>query len=184
LAKKKKIENQESSVPSEIPVQKNKITPKKSKKNTPIKQANQQEALKAFDNTFERFRDDFENLLFPGDIDEVIAEMPEVRVPIVDLEDKEKEYMLKAEMPGFKKEDIEIYVQDDAVEITGTAGWKYSEKDEDYICKERACKSFYRYIDLPQDIKIDEVDAKINDGLLELVLPKKQPKRTRKISVK
>ncbi len=181
---KNKTENKETSKSSKKSVSKNKLATKKPKKTTPIKQANQQEALKVFDNAFERFRDDFENLLFPSDIDEMLEEVPEVRVPMVDLEDREKDYLLKAEMPGFKKEEIEIVVQDDAVEITGTAGWKYSEKDEDYVCKERACKSFYRYIDLPQDIKIDEVDGKISDGILELMLPKKQPKRTRKISVK
>jgi len=83
-----------------------------------------------------------------------------------------------------RKEDIEISVAQDGVEVSGAAGWKYSEKEQDYICKERACKSFYRYVDLPEEIKVEDVEAKICDGVLEVKLPKKQPKKKRKVSVK
>ncbi len=144
----------------------------------------QQDAWKAFDRTFDRFRSDFENMLFPTMDFDWIAEMPETRVPAVDLEDRGKDFLLKAEMPGFKKDDVEINVVDDGVEISGAAGWKYDAKEDAYICKERACKSFYRYVDLPEDVKVDDVDAKMNDGVLELVLPKKTPKTKRKVSVK
>ena len=50
--------------------------------------------------------------------------MPETRVPAVDLEEREKDYLLKAEMPGLKREDIEIEVQSSSVAITGKVGWK------------------------------------------------------------
>ncbi len=103
--------------------------------------------------------------------------MPETRVPVVDLEDREKDYRLKAEMPGFKKEDIEIEVQDNLVVIAGEVGWKYDKKEHEYICKERACKSFYRVVDLPEEIKADEVTANLSEGVLEVMLPKKVPKQ-------
>jgi len=158
---------------------------RRSKKSTAIRRATTTPDLwKAFDETFERFRSDFETLLFPSSIDKMLSLMPETRVPAVDLENREKDFLLKAEMPGFKKEDIEINVQDDAVEISGITGWKYSQKEKAYICKERACESFYRYVDLPEKIKIDEVNADLSDGVLELTLPKQEPKQKRKISVK
>jgi HSP20 family protein len=144
----------------------------------------QQDAWKNFDKAFANFRSDFENMLFPTMDFDLLAEIPETRIPAVDLEDRGEDFLLKAEMPGFKKEDIEISVVDDGVEISGVAGWKYNEKQDAYICKERACKSFYRYVDLPEDVKVEDVDAKINDGVLELVLPKKTPKTKRKVSVK
>jgi HSP20 family protein len=103
------------------------------------------------------------------------------------LENNEKDFVLKAEMPGFKKDDIEINVQEDGVEISGVSGWKYDKKDESYICKERACKSFYRFIDLPEEIKVDSVNANLSDGVLEVTLPKKSPKpqkQKRKVQVK
>ena len=87
-------------------------------------------------------------------------------------------------MPGFKKQDIVIEVQDDAIAITGTAGWKYDEKGQLYICKERACKTFYRRIELPEEIKVEEVNANLSDGVLEITLPKKIIKEKRKVTVK
>jgi HSP20 family molecular chaperone IbpA len=81
---------------------------------------------RAFDDVFERFRSDFEDLLFPSYWDRELSLFPETRIPAVDLEDREKDYILKAEMPGFKKEDIEIEVKEDSVEITGKVGWKYA----------------------------------------------------------
>jgi HSP20 family protein len=110
--------------------------------------------------------------------------MPETRVPTVDLEDREKDYLLKAEMPGFKKEDIEIEVQDDSVTISGRVGWKYDRKAQDYICKERACESFYRTVQLPEEINADDATACLSEGVLELTLPKKAPKKKRKVTIK
>ncbi len=115
----------------------------------------------AFDQAIDNFRHDFEDLLFPTADLLVFPEFPEVRTPAVDLQDREKDFLLRAEMPGFKKDDIEIDVQEDGVEITGTSGWKYDQKEDSYICKERACKSFYRYVDLPEEIKVDDVNAKL-----------------------
>lgn len=141
----------------------------------------------AFDETLDRFRHDFEDLLFPAADLMVFPEFPEVRTPAVDLEDKGKDFVLKAEMPGFKKDEIEINVQEDGIEISGMSGWKYDEKQESYLCKERACKSFYRYVDLPEEIKVDDVNADLSDGVLEVTLPKKAPKppkQKRKVQVK
>jgi len=160
------------------------ILTRRAKKPTAIRTAKQQDLWRAFDETFDRFRNDFENLLFPEPMDMVLYPLPETRVPAVDLENREKDFLLKAEMPGFKKEDIEINVQDNGIEITGTTGWKYSQKDKAYICKERACESFYRYVDLPEKVKIDEVNADLCDGVLEITLPKQEPKQKRKITVK
>ena len=109
---------------------------------------------------FDNFRNDFEDLCcFPTEDLMIFEELPEVRTPAVDLEDNEKDFVLKAEMPGFKKEEIEINVQEDGIEISAMSGWKYDKKEEDYICKERACNSFYRYVDLPEEIKVDNVNA-------------------------
>ena len=159
-------------------------TIKPQKKPTAIAPTASLDLWRAFDDVFGRFRSDFEDLLFPSYWDRVLSLMPETRVPMVDLEDREKDYLLKIEMPGFKKEDIEIEAQYDAVTITGIVGWKYDNKAQAYICKERACESFYRIMTLPEEIKTDNIEANLKDGLLEIVLPKKTPKQKKKISVK
>jgi HSP20 family protein len=87
-------------------------------------------------------------------------------------------------MPGFKKEDIEIEVQDDSVEIKGETGWKQEDEKKNYVVKERGSESFYRIIRLPEEIKADSVEANLKDGVLEIALPKKAPKQRRRIAVK
>jgi len=158
----------------------------------PIKQRQKPSALapvtpldlsRAFDDVFGRFRRDFEDVLFPSYWDRVMSIMPETRVPAVDLEDRGNDFLLKAEMPGFKKENIEIEVQDNSVVITGDVGWKYDKKEHAYICKERACKTFYRMVDLPEEIRVDDVTANLVEGVLEITLPKKIAKQKRKIKV-
>ena len=64
------------------------------------------------------------------------------------------------------------------------AGWKYDDKAKRYICKERECESFYRMVELPEEIKTDEVEAELKDGILEVALPKKAPKHKKKVNVK
>jgi HSP20 family protein len=147
----------------------------------------QLEVNQAFEQAIDRFRQDFEDLLFPTEDIFVLPEFPEVRTPAVDLQDRAKDFVLRVEMPGFKKDDVEINVQEDGIEISGASGWQYDQKEETYICKERACKSFYRYVDLPEEINVDEVIANLSDGILEIVLPKKAPKpqkQRRKVQVK
>lgn len=169
---------------TEVPVEKKKKSISAQKKENPFLLAPTGSDLwRAFDDMFESFKSDFEGLLFPSPWTRTYPSISENRVPIVDLEDRGKDYMLKAEMPGFKKEDIEIEVQEDSVEITGRVGWKYDKKAKGYICKERACESFYRILQLPEEIKTDNVKANLADGVLEIVLPKKAPKKARKVSI-
>jgi HSP20 family protein len=184
--KKTPVEEEAPSKKTELAVTKKKPTAisKPSKKPVELAPTSTSNLYQAFDDTFERFRDDFEDLFFPSTWVNQFALTPETRVPAVDLEDQGKDFLLKAEMPGFKKDDIEIDVQDDVIVITGEAGWKYDRKERDYICKERACKTFYREVDLPEEIKVDEVSANLSDGVLEITLPKKTPKQKRKVKVK
>jgi HSP20 family protein len=182
---RKKKESKEKASETEVPVEKKKkaIVPKK--KESPFVVAPVGSDLwRAFDDIFDTFRQDFEDRLFPSPINRLYPVVPETRVPVVDLEDRGEDYMLKAEMPGFKKEEVEIEVQEDSVEITGRVGWKYDKKAKGYICKERACESFYRIVQLPEEIKTDEVEANLSEGVLEIVLPKKSPKKARKITLK
>jgi HSP20 family protein len=157
---------------------------KPSKKTTALASAAPLNLWQAFDDTFERFRNDFEDLLFPAKWPDAFSIIPQTRVPAIDLEDYEKEYILKAEMPGFKKEDVEIEAKENSIAITGYAGWKYDKKGKLYICKERACETFYREEALPEEIKIEDVTADLTDGVLEITLPKKAPKKKRKVSIK
>jgi HSP20 family protein len=182
--KKNQVKEKGTSEKAEIAVTKKKQTPisKPSRKKATLAPASTSDVWQAFDDTFARFRSDFEDIFFPAaNWAKTFSFFPEVRVPAVDLKDGEKEYTINAEMPGFKKEDIELEVTEDSIAITGTAGWKYDEKGQLYICKERACKTFYRRIELPEPVKIHEVNANLAEGVLKITLPKKTPQQKRKI---
>jgi HSP20 family protein len=140
-----------------------------------------------FDRAFERFRRDFENIRWPSErFFERFPMMrePQTRMPSLDLEDREKDFLLTAEIPGFKKEEIEILVQDDAVEITGNKNLSRDEKLKGYVRKERSSESFYRRIRLPEQVKTESSQASLREGVLELVLPKKTPKSKKKVNIK
>jgi len=138
----------------------------------------------SFDNVFSRFRNDFEDLLFPSPWNSIFPAIPETRRPLVDLEDQGKNFLMKAEMPGFKREDIDLDVQENSISISAEVGWSYDKKEQKYVCKERACKSFFRTIQLPEDIDVEKTSAELCDGVLEVNLPKKKPKKRRKIAIK
>jgi len=186
MPRKRKAAEGEETKKTEVAVTTKKAPASKKPKEKPtaLAHAAPLDLWKTFDDAFERFRSDFEDLLFPSYWDRALYLLPETRVPMVDLEDCEKDYVLKAEMPGFKKEDIEIEVKEDSVEITGTAGWKYDKKEQAYICKERACETFYRMVELPEEINVDEVTADLSEGVLEITLPKKAPKKKRNVTIK
>jgi len=139
-----------------------------------------------FNESFERLKNDFQNLLLPSSqaLERALSAVPKSRAPLVDLQDRGKDYLLKAEMPGFKKEEINIQVSEDAVEISAETGWKYDSKNEKYLCKERACESFYRMVQLPEEIKVEDAAADLKDGVLEVTLQKKAPKQSKKIKLK
>ncbi len=141
-----------------------------------------------FDRAFKRFRRDFERTLWPHEHSWTEA-MPsmmdmETSIPYIDLEDKGEYFVLSAEAPGFKKDEIDINICGNSVEISGCKESKIDEKNKTYVRKERMSESFYRTLSLPEEIKYEEVSADLKDGILEIMLPKKNPVQRKKIRIK
>lgn len=140
--------------------------------------------LNDMDRIFEDFRSDWENAFlapraFTTDL---------VRQPLIDLADNGKEYVIKAEVPGLKREDLNIEVTENGIEISGET--KVEEKEEDkergYLRKERRYAKFYRSLPLPDAVLSEKADAELKDGILTVKLPKAAPpeKKSKKVSVK
>jgi len=191
LAQKKSSEKRENTSHEKKGVavkEKKELAPVSSRRGTSLASRRSADFMRDFDRVFERFRSDFEDLLWPSErvFRRAFSMLPgtEMRALHVDLEDRGKDFLLKAEMPGFKKEDVEIDVQDDSVEIRAETGWKQEDEKKNYVVKERGSESFYRIMRLPEEVKADSVEANLKDGVLEIVLPKKVPKQKRKIVVK
>lgn len=104
--------------------------------------------------------------------------------PLVDIVEDEKEYLIKAELPEVKKEEIKVSVQDDVLTITGERKYEKEEKDKKYHRIERAYGSFARSFTIPQDADGPKVFAEFQDGVLKVHLPKSEQAKPKSIEVK
>jgi HSP20 family protein len=105
------------------------------------------------------------------------------REPFTDIQETETEVVLTAEMPGVKKGDIKINATEDAIEISAESKTEVEEEKEGYVRKERSFGQFYRRYSLPSVVDPDKTKASYKDGVLEVRMPKTEPK-TKGTSVK
>lgn len=94
--------------------------------------------------------------------------------PSVDVYETEKEVVVKAELPGVRKEDLEIVTLEDALTIKGEVKSESEVNEEGYSRRERRYGGFTRTIPLPMSVKAEEAKAKFEDGVLEIRLPKRE----------
>lgn len=104
--------------------------------------------------------------------------------PLVDISEDEKEYVIKAEVPEMKKEEIKINVHDDVLAISGERKYEKEEKSKKYHRVERAYGSFLRSFVLPEDADGSKVNAEYKDGVLRVHLPKTEKAKPKAIEVK
>jgi HSP20 family protein len=104
--------------------------------------------------------------------------------PLVDITEDEKEYVIKAEIPEMKKEDIKLNVHDDVLTITGERKYEKEEKGKKYHRVERAYGSFMRSFTLPENADGSKISAEYKDGLLKVHLPKSEKAKSKAIEVK
>jgi len=103
-------------------------------------------------------------------------ELP-TRIPYVDVIDSGNEYVVRAELPGLKKENVKIEVGTNELSLTAKSDVEKEEKEgKTYLHRERAFSAFRRYIGFPESVDIEKVSANITDGILEIKLPKLEPK--------
>lgn len=104
--------------------------------------------------------------------------------PLVDITEDDEEYLIKAELPEVKKEDIKLTVDEDVLTITGERKYEKEEKGKKYHRVERAYGSFMRSFTLPEDADGSKVSAECKDGLLKVHLPKSEKAKPKSIEVK
>jgi len=94
--------------------------------------------------------------------------------------------VVRADLPGLKKEDVNVEVEDDVLTISGERNEEHEEKREGFYRSERSYGEFYRAIPLPEGVNSDQCEASFKDGVLEVTLraPKRQEKPTRQIPIR
>lgn len=103
--------------------------------------------------------------------------------PAIDIHESKDNLLVKADLPGFKKEEIEIAVQENNLIMKGEKKKEQEVKEENYYKSERFYGSFYRTIQLPALVDEAKVDAQYKDGVLILTLPKREEAKPKQIKV-
>jgi HSP20 family protein len=103
--------------------------------------------------------------------------------PSVDISETKDNLVIKAEIPGMKKEDIEISIHDSILTLRGEKKQEKEEKDVNYHRIERSYGSFYRSFTLPASVKADKVKATYKEGVLNITLPKTEEAKPKEIPI-
>jgi HSP20 family protein len=154
---------------SEVPVSKGKGTLERMPRATPFV-----EVERLFDDFFGR------RWLRPS----AWERFPEMAaMPSVDVIDRDDEVVVRAEVPGYKKEDIEISVSDSSLTIKGETKTEEKEEKGDYYRCEISRGAFTRTVELPAAVDDSKAKASMKDGVLELTLPKVEKSKRHTITI-
>ncbi|MCB1057070.1 MAG: Hsp20/alpha crystallin family protein [Acidobacteria bacterium] len=103
--------------------------------------------------------------------------------PPVDIRETEDAYLVNAELPGMKKEDVQITLENNVLTVGGERRFEGDEKDQGFHRRERAYGKFLRSFALPKRVDSEKIAAKFRDGVLEISVPKMAEARPRQITI-
>lgn len=101
----------------------------------------------------------------------------------LDVSEDDKSVVVRASLPGFKREDVNVEIHDGVLSINATHTEESEEQNERYYRKERRSGSVSRRIALPSQVREAEAQAELKDGVLTLRLPKEQKEQPRKVKI-
>lgn len=138
-----------------------------------------------FFSRFDDFFNDFERDLL-GSSDRSLSQlqgrgMIEEFSPAVDIEESEDMYMISADLPGMKEEDVKINVNDRTLRISGERNRETKDEDKGYF--ERSCGRFTRSFTLPEAVDSKKIEAHFSDGVLRILLPKTEVKSAQEVKI-
>ena len=121
---------------------------------------------------------DWMDFSFP-DIDRKLYGKRADQIMKTDVKEKDTEYEVDIDLPGFKKEDVKAELKDGYLTIRAAKGVDREEKKEDgkYIRKERYCGNMSRSFYVGKNVTQEDIHAKFEDGILKLTVPKKEAKK-------
>jgi HSP20 family protein len=111
--------------------------------------------------------------LFDVDVNDLPARLG-VTVPSANVMETEKEYQIELAVPGLQKKDFKIEMENDVLTISAEKEEEKNEKENGYTRREYAYNSFTRSFTMPENFKLDKIDAKYVDGILKITVPKKE----------
>ena len=107
----------------------------------------------------------------------------ELKVPKVDIVDRDDDILVRADVPGVKKENLDVSLTDNTITIKGSTSEEKKEEKGDYYRSETMKGSFSRTMSLPSDVDGNKASTSFKDGVLEVVVPKVDKARRIKVNV-
>ena len=104
-------------------------------------------------------------------------------VPAMDLVESGEHFVLRADLPGMTEEDIEIELEDGTLTVSGERKLEHEERQEGFHRVERSFGEFSRSLTLPKGVDADAVSARFDRGVLEILIPKPEARKPRRISI-
>ena len=153
------------------------------KKGTAIQKAMPRRMLSPFEEMDRMFDSFWRGPLRPfGAWQRPLAELPAI-APNMDVIDRDSEVVVRAEVPGFNKEDIEVSTSGDMLTIQGAMKSEEKEEKGNYYRCEISHESFSRTLQLPAAVDESKAKATMKDGMLELTLPKVEKSKRHAIQI-
>lgn len=106
--------------------------------------------------------------------------------PQVELFERDNQLVVRADLPGLTKDDVDVEITDDGLTIRGERRQESEEKEEGYYRSERSYGTFYRQIPLPEGVRTENANASFRDGVLEITMPapERELRQGKKLQIK
>ncbi len=145
-----------------------------------VKRSSESNIARGYETIFDEFRKSFDDLMAPflpmrTYLPRTFDTLP-TRAPLVDLIDEGNQYIIKTELPGFDKEEVDIELNKDFLILKAEKKSEQEEKSKNYLHRERAYTSCHRTVNFPEEVDPSKVEGIMKNGILELKIPKREPK--------
>ncbi len=107
----------------------------------------------------------------------------EFKTPKVDIVDRKKDILVRADIPGVKKENLDVTLTDNTITIKGSTSEEKKEEDGDYYRSETMKGSFSRTMSLPSDVNSSEATSTFKKGVLEVIVPKLEKAKRHSVKI-
>ncbi len=117
------------------------------------------------------------------EVDRLFGKRSETYVPAVEVTDEEKAFFISMDIPGLRKEDLEIEVKDNQLIISGERKFTQTSEKNNILRSEKRYGKFSRVFTLPKNVNADAIEARFENGVLEIALPKEEKAQSKKIVI-
>jgi HSP20 family protein len=115
---------------------------------------------------------------------DAVATRQNTFAPSIDISETDKQYMIDVEVPGMKKDDIDLNIENNTLTISGERKFEKKEDNKQYHRVESHYGSFSRSFTLPDNVKVDSISATYNNGILNVTVDKSEQQMKKQIKIK